>query len=330
MPTASRPKNSTRNRMMSMIRYASRPRRKVSSPSPLWGGSASESEPGWGLQEEPPTLASASRRPSLPTASRGEGEENWESSRCLSVIASASEAIQLHRKQTLDGFVALLLAMTGLNCFMIWPTLPSVRFQRHGATWTSLVRGNVADRHRFGIERKEVAIEADQIPSGHQKRPGRHRGRIKPHRKLQVRRGALVEQPRGFDDAPAVPGKSGAEGERHDAIDHFHPALHAWRHGAKHEVGPHMAVGTNELRGRQHDAPDDQVDDHLFGPGDRISRRDIAADDLHQADQHGGGAQHTDQEPLGLVPPRITQRLPAQHVKLLSPSCGRRRHRSRA
>src|SRR5579872_6080151 len=177
MPTASRPKNSTRNRMMSMIRYASRPRRKVSSPSPLWGGSASESEPGWGLQEEPPTLASASRRPSLPTASRGEGEENWESSRCLSVIASASEAIQLHRKQTLDGFVALLLAMT---------RFPSVRFQRHGATWTSLVRGNVADRHGFGIKRKEVAIEADQIPSGNQKRPGRHRGRIKPPRKLPI------------------------------------------------------------------------------------------------------------------------------------------------
>src|SRR5579863_8601171 len=146
MPTASRPKNSTRNRTISMTRY----------PSP-----ASE-------------------------ASSGEGEEKWERSSRPPVIASASEAIQPHCRQNLDGFVALLLAMTGLNCFMIWPTLPSVRVQRHSAAWTGLMRRNVADGHGFWIERKEVAIEADQIPSGHQKRAGRHRGRIKPHRKLQI------------------------------------------------------------------------------------------------------------------------------------------------
>src|SRR5579883_1608844 len=112
MPTASRPKNSTRNRMMSMTRY----------PSP-----ASE-------------------------ANSGKEEEKWERSRWPSVIASAREAIQLHRKQILDGFVALLLAMT--------PS-PLIRFQRQSTARAALRGGNVTDDHGFGVKGKEVAIKPD-------------------------------------------------------------------------------------------------------------------------------------------------------------------------
>ena len=69
-----------------------------------------------------------------------------------------------------------------------------------------------------------------------------------------------------------------------------------------------MAIGAHELRGRKHDAPDDEIDDHLLGPGDRVARRDIATDHLHEADDHRGKTEQADQEPLSLVPPSIAPR----------------------
>src|ERR1700722_8152223 len=127
---------------------------------------------------------------------------------------------------------------------------PSVCFRpRRTRAGDLLMRGDVADRHALGIEGKDVAIEPDQITAGHQRSPGRHRRRIKTHRKLHVRRTALVQHPRRLDDAEAVPGKARAERQSDEAIGDLHPALDAWRNRPQHQIGPHMAVGAHQLRG---------------------------------------------------------------------------------
>src|ERR1700679_529939 len=78
-----------------------------------------------------------------------------------------------------------MISMTGIRL---------VRFrQRRARVGDLLMRGDVTDRHGLGIEGKDVAIEPDQIAAGHQRGSGRHRRRIKPHRKLHVRRAALVQ-----------------------------------------------------------------------------------------------------------------------------------------
>jgi hypothetical protein len=104
-----------------------------------------------------------------------------------------------------------------------------------------------------------------QIASSHRESPGRNRRRIKPHRKLQIRRTELVDLPGWRDDTPAVPGSPGAKHQPGHAIEHLHPPLDAGGDSSEHKIRPHAAVCAHKLRCREHNAPDDQIDDHLFG-----------------------------------------------------------------
>jgi len=112
----------------------------------------------------------------------------------------------------------------------------------------------------------------------------------------------LVDQQRGSDHLPAVPGEPCAKNNGRDAVELLHPSLHALWNDVEHQIGPDMAVGANQLARYDHDRPDHQIDDGLLGIADGILRKEIARHDLPEGERQCGDAEHTGEGLLGAVP----------------------------
>src|ERR1039458_602263 len=64
-----------------------------------------------------------------------------------------------------------------------------------------------------------------------------------------------------------------------------------------------MSVAAHELAGDDHDRPDDEIDDDLFGVADGSRGIEITSDDLEQSNHQRDEAEETDQGLLDPIPP---------------------------
>jgi hypothetical protein len=176
-------------------------------------------------------------------------------------------------------------------------------------------------RHRRRIEIEREADQAQPIAHQHQGTADRQGEIIDPHRKLQIGRAGLVDQQRRVDDVPAVPDEGAAEHDGDEAIEHLDPAQPARRQQAEHQIRPNMTVTPHQLARDDHDRPDDEIDDDLFGVADRMLGIEIAPDHLEQPDHQRDETEKPHQGLLGPVPPIEGDRgLEPAHVQLLAPA----------
>ena len=165
-----------------------------------------------------------------------------------------------------------------------------------------LVSARTARGHGAPARRSDKPNQPDDIADQHQQAARRQRRIIDPHREPQIRGAVLVDQPRDFDDLAAVPDQRAAEHDGGDAVEHLHPSRHAGRDDVEHEIGPHMAVGADQLAGHDHDRPDQQIDDDLLGIADRLLRKEVARHDLPESKGERRQAEHADERLLDAIP----------------------------
>ena len=181
---------------------------------------------------------------------------------------------------------------------MLCPAARSVVRRRRGGevAGTSSCPGMWPTVMVSGSKAEEVAIEPDEVAHrSSARRPSGSAAVIDPHRELQVGRAALVEQQevstisQPYQISPP---------QNTSATTQLNTSSQRCPRGRHERAAPGRAAHGRRCAPAGCEtimiAPDDEIDDHLFGPGDRVARDEIAADDLHQPDHAWQRAEQAD------------------------------------